>query len=78
MKCVWSGEGWEKQYARPVPLREALLRDQALMWLTERPDRTARNDGDRKTEKKCLFLSNTFIQLRISTNRLNLLETFRL
>ena len=70
--------GWGKQYARPVPLREALLRDQALMWLTERPDRTARNDGDRKTEKKCSFLSNTFIQLRISTNRLNLLETFRL
>ena len=60
--------GWGKQYARPVPIREALPRDQSLMWLTERPDRTARNDRDigkqRETVclKQCVY-STEFLQM---------------
>lgn len=52
----------------------------ALMWLTEGPDRMARNDGDRGNREKVFVLSNAFIKLRISTNSpgLNYLETFRL
>ena len=41
--------GWRKQHAQPVP---ALLRDQSLMWLTERPDCTARNDQDRGKQRE--------------------------
>ena len=38
------------QYKRGIS--EVLLRDQVLMWLTERPDRTARNDGDRGKQRE--------------------------
>lgn len=49
-------------------IRETLLRDQSLMWLTERPDRTARNDGDRGKQretvclKQCVY-STEFLQM---------------
>ena len=57
--------GWGKQHAQPVP---ALLRDQSLMWLTERPDRTARNDrdGGKQRETVCLkqcVYSTEFLQM---------------
>ena len=63
--CTGVERGWGKQHARPVP---TLLRDQSLMWLTERPDCTARNDRDRGKQretvclKQCVY-STEFLQM---------------